>query len=102
MLRLGALVSPALARDYVYGIVGNVDVLPQPDGEAQHQRPGLCISQISPGQAVVAFAEGLPVAARRRPGCCAGPPREQRWVTAGVSNPPEMSRQEDRIDNGRS
>jgi hypothetical protein len=54
MLRLGPLAS--LARPHV---LGDVDVLPHPEGEAANQRPRLGPSEVPPEWPVVALAENL-------------------------------------------
>ena len=54
--RLGALAG--LARAHV---LGDVDVLARPEGEAPHQRPRLGPPEVSPERAVAALAESLRV-----------------------------------------
>ncbi len=54
VLRLGALAG--LARAHV---LGNVDVLPHPEGQAPHQRPRLGAPEVSPERAIVALAKHL-------------------------------------------
>ncbi len=54
VLGFGALAR--LARSHV---LGDIDVLTHPKGEATHQRPSLGAPEVSPERAVVALAEFL-------------------------------------------
>ena len=54
MLRLHSLAR--LARAHV---LGDVDVLPNPEGQAANQRPRLGTSEVTPERTVVALAQHL-------------------------------------------
>ena len=57
--RAAVLGLGALARLATSHVLGDIDVLTHPKGEATHQRPRLGAPEVSPERAVVALAENL-------------------------------------------